>query len=318
MTPALVTGEAELAAFWPEWEALWRRADASPFLAPAWLRPWWAHFGTGRPAIVTLRDGGTLAGLLPLYRLGDKLLPMGVGISDSFDALLLPGVPAAPLLAAALDEAAPDRCDLPELPDGAALRTLAAPPGWIRECWDGSPCPVLPLDGALEHSVPKGMLRDLRQARNRAARAGGWTVTPAKRDTLGASLDMLIRLHGTRWAGRGEAGVFADADVIGFHRDAAPSLLDANLLRLAVIRLRGEVAAVIHALLSPGRILFYLSGFDPAHRFESPGTILLGAMLEEAIAEGRREADFLRGGESYKYAWGARDRFNAGRSFRRA
>ena len=75
------------------------------------------------------------------------------------------------------------------------------------------------------------------------------------------------------------------------------------------------MAAAVHALLGSDRILFYLSGFDPAFRFESPGTILLGAMLEQAIAEGRREANFLRGAEAYKYAWGARDRFNAGRSF---
>ena len=39
--------------------------------------------------------------------------------------------------------------------------------------------------------------------------------------------------------------------------------------------------------------------------------ITLGAMIEEAISEGRRELHFLRGGEAYKYAWGAADRMNA-------
>ena len=64
------------------------------------------------------------------------------------------------------------------------------------------------------------------------------------------------------------------------------------------------------ALLGPGRILFYLSGYDAARGYESPGTLLVGAMLEEAVREGRREAHFLRGGEAYKYAWGAVDRPN--------
>ena len=64
------------------------------------------------------------------------------------------------------------------------------------------------------------------------------------------------------------------------------------------------------ALLAPRRMFFYLTGFDMAQRFVSPGTLLLGAMLEQAIGEGRTEAHFLRGQESYKYAWGAMDRRN--------
>ena len=72
------------------------------------------------------------------------------------------------------------------------------------------------------------------------------------------------------------------------------------------------------ALLAPGRIFFYLSGYDAARRFVSPGTLLVGAMLEQAVAEGRTEAHFLRGRESYKYAWGAVDRLNASGGFRLA
>ncbi len=53
-------------------------------------------------------------------------------------------------------------------------------------------------------------------------------------------------------------------------------------------------------------------------RHESPGTILLGAMIEEAAAEGVAELHFLRGAEAYKYAWGATDRHNATRILVRA
>ena len=68
----------------------------------------------------------------------------------------------------------------------------------------------------------------------------------------------------------------------------------------------------------PDSDFFYLSGFDPGFAFESPGTILLAHMIEEAAREGRSEVHFLRGGEAYKYAWGGVDRMNAGRSFVRA
>ena len=111
--------------------------------------------------------------------------------------------------------------------------------------------------------------------------------------------------------------MLADPDVLRFHALAGPALLSAGLLRLEALHLRGEPAAVIYALLSPDRIHFYLSGFNAQFTFESPGTILLAGMVDDAIGEGRMEAHFLRGNEAYKYAWGATDRFNTGLSFTR-
>jgi len=316
----VVTGEAGLAALWKEWEMLWRRVPgALPFLSPAWLEPWWRTFGSGAPAVAVLRRGEEPVGILPLYRLEQKLLPMGVGISDYFDVLLAPGLPpdaADLLLAAALGAGGAPRCDLPELVSGARLRTVSPPSGWREEAWGGPPCPVLRLHPQPE--IPKGMQRDLRQARNRAKRRGGWEIVRAGDADPTPLLEVLVRLHGARWRARGKPGVLADCHVLGFHQHAAPALLRADLLRLEAVRLRGAVAAVIYALLGKERIYFYLSGFDSAFSFESPGTILLGHMIEQAAREGRHEAHFLRGGEAYKYAWGGVDRFNAGRSFVRA
>jgi CelD/BcsL family acetyltransferase involved in cellulose biosynthesis len=320
LTPEVLTDDAALDGLWAEWGALWRRVPgASPFLASEWMKPWWAAFGTEAPVVATLRGDPGLLGVLPLYRLGEKLVPMGVGISDYFDVLLVPDAPAGGaemLLGAALRAADVARCDLPELPEAARLRAVAPPSGWLGETWDGPPCPILRLSP--EPAVPKGMRRDLRQARNRAERGGEWTVQRADTQHFPALLEGLVQLHGTRWKGRGEPGALAAPDVLAFHRAAWPGLLRAGLVRLSAMRLRGQLAAMVYALLGDERIFFYLSGFDPALGFESPGTILLGHMIEEAAHEGRREAHFLRGGEAYKYAWGAVDSFNIGRSFIRA
>ena len=310
--------DAALYALAPEWGELWERLPGRmPFSAPGWLVPWWRHFGTGQPRVAALRRNGRLAAVLPLYVLdepgGRKLLPIGAGLSDHQDVLAEPGVDPSPLLHAVLarDDGVAT-CDLIEVPPGSALHGLAAPPGWDMQWSDGSPCPVLALSAAgLVGAVPAGQLRKLRMNRHRAGRGGVVVRERAAADTLPFLQAELIRLHQARWTGAGEAGVLVDPAVLALHRNAAPRLLDAGALRLEVLRLDGAVVAAVMALLAPGRILFYLSGYDAAHGFISPGTLLLGAMLEDAAAEGRTEANFLRGQEGYKYAWGATDRMNA-------
>jgi CelD/BcsL family acetyltransferase involved in cellulose biosynthesis len=318
-TVSLITSDAELAAVWPAWEALWRRVpDASPFTAPAWLRPWWDIFGTGQPVVGLMRDVRGLTGLLPLYKLHDKLLPMGVGISDHFDVLLAAEAPAdavSTLLAATLHAGDVPRCDLPELSPGAHLLHAEVPTGWHDCTWASSPCPVLTLQP--EAAIPKGRRRDLRQARHRAERAGGWSVQCADSASVGELFDALVALHNKCWQVRGQSGVLTDPLVLAFHRAAVPLLLRAGMLRMAAIRLRDRIAAVAYAMLTANRIFFYLTGYDPEIAFESPGTLLLGHMLEQAIGEGKLEAHFLRGEESYKFAWGGVDHRNTGRGFRR-
>jgi CelD/BcsL family acetyltransferase involved in cellulose biosynthesis len=56
----------------------------------------------------------------------------------------------------------------------------------------------------------------------------------------------------------------------------------------------------------------YLSGLDPSADFCSPGVLILHYAIEQAIHEGAREFDMLRGAESYKYDWSAESRPNAG------
>lgn len=302
----IVDSDADLAALADDWAALWQRCPmATPFQSPLWLLPWWRQFGTGMPRVAVQRQDGVIDGIVPLYVLPEerKALPIGAGTTDYLDGL----GSVALLLPAALDRlrADPvDQLDLIEVPPWSGLRGLSAP-GWSAVWRESSPCPVLTLP-----NVPSHARRKLRMNRNRAERAGGWTVETADAATLAVCLDELVRLHQGRWTAQGEAGVLADAAVLAFWRDAAPGLLGAGLLRLQTLRVGGTLAAVMMALLAPGRIFFYLSGFDAAHSFVSPGSLLLGAMLEEAITEGRTEAHFLRGQESYKYVWGGVDRTN--------
>jgi CelD/BcsL family acetyltransferase involved in cellulose biosynthesis len=68
-----VERRADIAQIAPEWDALADRVGAAPFLRPGWLGAWLEAFPAGRPAILTVREGGELKGVLPLLR-GSALL----------------------------------------------------------------------------------------------------------------------------------------------------------------------------------------------------------------------------------------------------
>jgi CelD/BcsL family acetyltransferase involved in cellulose biosynthesis len=79
-------------------------------------------------------------------------------------------------------------------------------------------------------------------------------------------------------------------------------------LRQYVLRIGGAAAAVNYGFSLRGRSYYYIGGFDPQFEPSSPGALLLQHVLSEAIAEGVAEFDLLRGGELYKYRWGAESR----------
>jgi CelD/BcsL family acetyltransferase involved in cellulose biosynthesis len=317
------------AALGPEWWDLWRRApSATLFLSPAWLIPWWRHFHPGELFAVTVRHGQRLVGLAPFYIedgvLGRRILPVGISLSDYLDVLLEPAYaePAGQVLVdcVANEWGRWDEWDLEELPPEAAALSLPAPRGCEESCGAQSACPVLEFQAdarAIWDFVPARKRRDANLARNRAARRGEVTIEQADGAGAPAILDLLFDLHRARWQSRGEAGVVAHDDARNFHRAALPELMKAGFARLYLLRIDGVPAAAHYGLVHRGNAYSYLTGFDPHFAFESPGVILLAHALEQAFAEGARAFHFLRGPEAYKYEWGARDRWNRRRSFRR-
>jgi CelD/BcsL family acetyltransferase involved in cellulose biosynthesis len=264
--------------------------------------------------------------LAPLYleegTWGRRLLPLGLGVSDFLDVLVDPdyveGAEAAVCEALTQSARTWDFWSAEEAPATAAVLSLTAPRSWSSHIERQSACPVLVLPRSVEalvQAIPARKMRKWRMAQNRTSRRA-WQFERATEETLGDLLDHLFRLHGARWQSRGEAGVLADDRIRRFHRAAAPGLLRAGLLRLRALRIDGQVAGIYHGFQQSHRAYAYLSGFDPAFAFESPGTVLIGSAIEEAVAEGAAEFHLLRGQEPYKYEWGAVDRWNSRRTLR--
>ncbi len=246
---------------------------ATPFQSPRWLLPWWRQFGTGMPRVAVARRGGTLAGMLPLYVLTKpasasccRSAPAPPTISTRSATRRRCSPPRSPALA---DDPV-DGCDLIEVPPGSALRGQRRRRAGGRSGPESSPCPVLSLSAhpvrhppqAAHEPAPRRARRRLDDRDRRAGNAAGHAWP---------SWSGCTRRAGPRRASR------ACSPARPCSRSSArprPACSKPGCCGCKCCAIAGAIAAAILALLAPGRIFFYLSGFDEAHAFVSPGTLL--------------------------------------------
>jgi CelD/BcsL family acetyltransferase involved in cellulose biosynthesis len=274
-----------------------------------------------------MREGGDVVAIAPLFAWGSApartISPVGVGISDRNDLVAAPGFERAAIDAMtdwlAREAATWDSCCFEELGPNALLRDVRAPPGRSAATRQQSVCPVLALPEAaraLDDTIPAAQRLKLHKDRRRARTMGGLDFARVGPADAMAALDLLFELHAKRWKLRGQSGVLAEASIRDLHRDAAARFATRDELRLYVARVGGRAAAVVYGLRWGRRLYLYLQGIEPSLDRASPGTLVVAGLLEDAIDEGVREVDFLRGAEPYsaepyKYAWGAIDEVNA-------
>jgi len=303
MTIELKESLEALEQFAPEWSELYRRCPrATPFQSPQWLLPWTQHlYGGGRILCLALRQEGALAGFVPLFRWGTQARTIsfvGAGVSDYGDLLFAPGqegdcVRSVRNFLAEFHDW--DILDLQELRSDSAL--LSA--GIAEPC---SVCPVLELS-TYPDSMDHKHRTDLRRARNRLEREGGLHFDLAGENNFEQLMGEFFHLYDTRWG-------TPEPAIRRFHEEVAARFLASGNLWLSVLRIHGTPAAAIYAFSAGATLYCYLSGFDPERAKLSPGAVLLGWMIEDAIAKGVTTLDFLRHPDSYKYLWGAQDRIN--------
>jgi len=92
-------------------------------------------------------------------------------------------------------------------------------------------------------------------------------------------------------------------------RDAVHAAFKGGWLQLAFMEVDGQKAAAYLNFDYAGHIWVYNSGLNFALRELSPGWVLLGNLLKWANDHQRTSFDFLRGGEDYKYRFGAINRY---------
>ena len=315
---------AGLEALAAEWGELWERCPgATPFQHPAWLVPWWGCFGN-QPGwklwALAVRAGDRLAAVAPLFIHPGadprfrQVSPVGIANTDYLGPTVDPADDGS-ALQAILEHLAWhaerwDVCDLEDLRAGDPLLSAPMPEGLAASASPQSTCPVLALpddaDGFFE-GRSAWLRRNLRRGVRRLEERAELRFETADADTLSEFVDAFFRLHEQRWQAEGQDGLLQGERMRRFHRETSARLMDAGLLRLHGMRLDGRLVAIFHGLGGHGRVHAYLGGFAPELGRDNPGTLVAGYAIRQAIAQGARELDFLRGQEKYKYDWGAQD-----------
>ena len=314
-----ITGLTTLSHLQPEWNALWARCpSATTFQRPEWLICWIEAFRPGKLWTLAVREAGQLVGIAPLYiqqkEVERTLAPVGAAISDYLDWLIDPaasGDIAKLIFRHITDRESSWNClDFSDLPGTSPLLGLELGDDWEWEPSLHDSCPVLQLPQKVEelrNLVPRRQLRSVKNARKKLEKAGRVQIEVATPETLDELLAALFRLHRTRWSQPGCAGTLLDDAVRQFHRSVAPRLLAKGVLRLYALRFENRIIASLYAFFERDTAYCYLQGFDPRFAEYSPGAQILAAVIEDAVNLGKRSIDFLRGRETYKYAWGAQD-----------
>jgi CelD/BcsL family acetyltransferase involved in cellulose biosynthesis len=245
--------------------------------------------------------------------------PMGTGVgADHLGFVMRRGAEAdagRALAAAMVSSDGWDVLDLPRL-DGATAQFLlqaasAVPAGrlaWTSRVADQCPYISLPQTweaylGALSSNARKDLGRRWRRLRERGRVTIERLTEPPD---LERGWDALLRLHRDRRERAGGRSAFTTGRVGAFHEAFLRAAAERGWVRLYLMRVDGHEVAAEYCLKVGPRVSDLQTGSDGGWAHYGVGTLIVAHAIQEAIAEGAREYDLLRGGESYKQQrWGA-------------
>ncbi len=122
------------------------------------------------------------------------------------------------------------------------------------------------------------------------------------------AFDDYVALHTRYWTKRGPRGHFVNRDRFEeFHHAIAPELMHSGAERLYFLRSNGIRFVALQVFFMHGVCTAYLGGRDPDHPLSAhgPGKVMIRHVMKDAIAEGCRVFDCLRGVEEYKVRIGS-------------
>jgi CelD/BcsL family acetyltransferase involved in cellulose biosynthesis len=172
--------------------------------------------------------------------------------------------------------------------------------GWV--------CPYLDIPDSREKLLAnlnptfrRGLRRQIRKLKREEGRVE--LKYHYESGSLEQAMEILFRLHQKRWKLKGEAGVFESQEARDISMQTAKLFDQKNWLRLYFLTVNDKPVAANLSLEYKKKMYGHLVGFDPDYSRYGVGCLLQLKVLEECIAGGISEYDFMQGAEPYKFNW---------------
>ena len=106
---------------------------------------------------------------------------------------------------------------------------------------------------------------------------------------------------------RGDKAEFMTGEIQAFFRSLAIGLTETGVLRYGSLELNGRPIAMVMFFDYRDNIYLYNSAYDPVYRSLSVGLISKAYCIRDAIEQGKKRFDFLKGAEVYKSRLGGQE-----------
>ena len=171
-------------------------------------------------------------------------------------------------------------------------------------------CPVLPLDEGWidpESQFSSRRRSDFRRARRRAGHVEAEVLTPTAEETP-ALLELALLIELRSWKGRNGTAILQHPVRASFFRRYCELAAAAGSLRLAFLRVDGEVAAMQIAVERDDAFWLLKIGYDEKFSRCSPGQLLIAHSIGWAATRGLATYEFLGTAEPWVDVWTASQR----------
>lgn len=290
----------------------------TPFQYKSYQQIWWTHLGEGELHTIVVQNDDEVIAIAPLNLRGDVITFNASKEETDYLDIIVAEENAAVAWQAIFDCLCGDdfpawnALDLYNIPAESVSRdivaTQAAQRGFSFATERAEVCPVIPLTGSFDEylgQIDKKQRHEIRRKMRRAKGAEAEVVTiDASHDLTQAVNDFLKLLQSST---HDKNDWLNEARTATFH-ETAKAALAAGTLQLMFIEVDGQRAAALFNFVYKGRTWVYNSGLNPnAFGRLSLGVVLSAAAIQTATELGHHSFDFLRGDETYKYRFGAKD-----------
>lgn len=176
---------------------------------------------------------------------------------------------------------------------------------------DNNVCPYVELPDNwqtyLQSSLNSNMRRKVRRYMETIDNSGDFHITISNEHTIHRDMNILLRFWETKWSAR--KGGRLDS-IINVYRVMIWKCFSARSLFMPILWHGDKPIGALACFTDEKNrsLLMYVAGRDESIQKPPPGLLLNAFCIKQAIENGYKTYDFLRGNEPYKYLFGAKER----------